>query len=120
MPIRSRGLTPSEFRPLTRSRSEAPRASMATRPVPLSVTCTSVRFTVVVVPVELKGEGCETCGVSVIRTVRLPCAIATGAIFTSWLMTITPFSSLMTTRACWSGTTVSFSISVIRATTPPG
>ena len=46
---------------------------------------------------------CETCGGSVMRMVKLPCAMAIGLIRTFSPMTMMPDFSSMTTRACWSG-----------------
>ncbi len=70
-------------------------------------------------PVGAKGFGCETCGVSVTRTVSVPCATATVLIRTFSPMTMTPFCSSMTTRAGWSGSTRSCSMSVISEITSP-
>ena len=64
-------------------------------------TCAAPR---VVSPFE-KGAGCETAGVSVTRTVRLPCVTATVEICTSRPMTTVPVRSSMTTRAGVSGST---------------
>src|SRR5690606_18596233 len=47
----------------------------------------------------------------VMRTVRLPCAMATVSTRTSLPITIMPDCSSMTTRAVWSGRTGSCSIS---------
>ena len=55
----------------------------------------------------LNGAGCETVGVSVTRTVRLPCVTATVEICTSRPMTTVPVRSSMTTRAGESGSTIS-------------
>ena len=49
-----------------------------------------MRGTTCVVPVLEKGEGWLTCGVSVTRMVRLPCAMATVEMRTSEPITITP------------------------------
>ena len=51
------------------------------------------------------GEGWETTGGSVTRTVRLPCVTATVDICTSRPITTVPVRSLMTTRAGVSGST---------------
>ncbi len=49
--------------------------------------------------VALNAFGWLTCGVSVMRMVRLPWAMATVLILTSWPITMTPECSAITTRA---------------------
>ncbi len=68
---------------------------------------TDVRGSTTVSPFE-SGSGCEAIGVSLMRTVSVPCVIATVETSTSWPMTTVPVRSLMTTRAGTSGTTVEF------------
>ena len=65
------------------------------------------------------GAGWLTCGVSVIVTVRLPCATATMETRTSRPITMMPERSSMTILAGRSGSTCSCSISVSSATTLP-
>ena len=77
----------------------------------------SVRGTVTVLPPRENALGWETSGVSVIRMVRLPWAMATVLTRTSWPMTMMPERSSMTTRAIWSGLINSCSMSVSRLTT---
>ncbi len=57
-----------------------------------------VRGSTAVCPCD-RGAGCEATGVSLTLIVRPPCAIATGLIRTSALMTTVPDASLMTMRA---------------------
>src|SRR3990172_810824 len=116
MAIMSRGPTPSVFRLLTSSCRLTPEGRTASLFFDCSSTWMSVRGTVVVVPVLDNGLGCDTCGVSVMRMVRLPWAIATVLMRTLSPMTMMPDSSSMTTRAIWSGSTGSCSISVSSAT----
>ena len=63
---------------------------------------------------DTSGLGWETCGVSVTRTVRLPCATATRLMRTFSPMTTMPLPSSITMRAGWSGSTRSCSTSLIR------
>src|SRR5690242_8415448 len=114
--IMSRGPMPSALRPLTSSCSVTLAGSTARRRCAFSSTSMSVRGTTVVTPVEENGLGCETCGVSVTRMVRLPWAMATVLMRTFSPMTMVPERSSMTTLASWSGSTSSCSMSVIRPT----
>ena len=77
-----------------------------------------VRGTVVVLPRE-NGAGWLTCGVSVMVTVRLPCATATVETRTSLPMTMMPERSSITILAGESGSKRSCSISVSKETTLP-
>ena len=61
-----------------------------------------------------KGSGWETLGISVTRTVRLPCATATVETCTSRPMTMVPVRSSMTTRAGTSACTGSSPISAMK------
>lgn len=67
----------------------------------------------------VKALGWETCGVSVMRIVRLPWAMATVFTRTRSPMTMVPDFSSITTRAMLSGSTRSCSISVIKPTMSP-
>ncbi len=62
------------------------------------------------------GLGWLTCGVSVVRMVRLPWAMATVETRTAEPMTMVPEASSMMTRAIWSGSTRSCSISARKPT----
>src|SRR5215475_8828196 len=117
MAIRSRGPIPSAFNPSTTCCSETPSETIASF-LPSSCTPTRVRGTTRVCP-RASGGGWLTCGVSLIVTVRLPCATATVETRTSRPMTITPERSSITIRAARSGSTCSCSISVRKATTLP-
>src|SRR4029434_9281085 len=75
--IMSRGLTPSEFKPATSSSSVTPGSITASLRSASSCTSTLVRGTTTVTPVLENGLGCDPCGVSVMRMVRLPCATET-------------------------------------------
>ena len=84
-----------------------------------SSTSMLVRGTSTVRP-SASGLGCETWGVSVIRTVRLPCATATRLILTFSPMTMMPERSSIRILATVSGSIGSCSISVSSwATRPP-
>src|SRR5215469_13773478 len=117
MAIRSRGAIPSAFNPSTTCCSETPSETIASF-LPSSCTPTRVRGTTRAWP-RARGGGWLTCGVSLIVTVRLPCATATVETRTSRPMTITPERSSIMIRAPRSGTTWSCSISVSKAMTLP-
>ncbi len=73
--MRSRGPMPRPLRPSTSCWSETPSLTTANF-LPSSVTLTPVRGVTTVRPRD-SGLGWLTCGLSVIVTVRLPCATAT-------------------------------------------
>ena len=66
----------------------------------------------------VNGLGWDTLGVSVTRTVRLPCATATVEICTSLPMTMVPVRSSITTRAGTSACTASSPISAMKRAAP--
>ena len=70
-------------------------------------------------PPRENGAGWLTCGVSVMVTVRLPCATATMETRTSRPMTMMPERSSITILAAWSGSTWNCSISVSSEMTLP-
>jgi hypothetical protein len=80
-----------------------------------------VRGTTTVTPVLEKGLGCDTCGVSVMRMVRLPCATATLLMRTVSPITMTPVFSSITTLAGRSGSIgrVSMLVSSAAGSPPP-
>src|SRR5579859_7468019 len=119
MVIRSRGPMPSALRPETSSCRVMPAGSTANFLSAPSSTWMSVRGTVTVVPPEENGVGCDTCGVSVMRMVRLPWAMATVLMRTFSPITMVPVRSSITTLAIWSGWTRSCSMSVSSATVSP-
>src|SRR3954451_12908327 len=98
MLIMSRGLTPSELRPATRSRNVTLVLRTPSFLLLPSSIWISVRGTTVVRPWP-NGLGWLTSGVSVTRIVRLPCAIATVLIRTLAPMTMVPLALSTTTLA---------------------
>src|SRR6476661_2481115 len=116
--IRSRGPMPSALSPSTSCCSETPSRTSASF-LPSSCTPMRVRGTVTVAPLRENGSGWLTCAVSVMVTVRLPCATATIETRTSRPMTMMPERSSITILAGRSGSTCSCSISVNSEITLP-
>src|SRR5690242_8456293 len=116
--IRSRGPIPSELSPSTSCCSDTPSFTTASF-LPSSWTPMRVRGTTRVFPPRLNGSGWLTSGLSLMVTVRLPCATATIETRTSRPMTIIPERSSIMILAPRSGSICNCSTSVSSETTLP-